>query len=552
MSYIEEVTFPESRVAAPNAARRGPRMAWSVPGFSVERPSTTPGTAEGWCYTDRFSYFPGDIISVHTHTTAASYSLALVRDGLQQKTVWSSGELKGTAYQTPADAYAVGCGWPVGLTIPVDETWEPGFYLLIMSFEHDGRVFEREHFAVIKRARSLKPAPLALVLTTSTMLAYNDWGGGNHYRGLGDDPWEDVPSALSSTQRPIARGMLRQPHGAPRSSNPDTPGPGYLPRHPAYEYAHTHGFSRHYADAFWGTYERHFVRWAEKEGYELDFLTQHDLHDDRHVLDPYSCAVVVGHDEYWTTEMRDTAEGYVDQGGHLARFGGNFLWQVRLEDDGKTQACYRTPQDDPLTATEPSRVTTAWDAPVVGRPAASTFGLTGLGGCYNRYGAAAPRSSGGFTVYRPRHWAFADTDLHYGDVFGAAPINIAAFELDGVDFTFKKGMPEPTFVDGAPETLEIIAMTPATLGEVDNWNGAVPLGAPVTEFLDAIEAIYGDDLPERFKGECYGAGMIATFTRGLGEVFTAGSTEWVNGLRLADPFTEQITRTVLNRFTAPK
>ncbi|MFK0007804.1 N,N-dimethylformamidase beta subunit family domain-containing protein [Paenarthrobacter sp. NPDC090520] len=473
-----------------------------------------------------------------------------MRDGLDAETVWSRTGLPGKSYETPVDSYAVGCKWPVALSIPVDEQWRPGFYLLIMSFEHEGRIYEREHFAVIKRAPEADPAPTALVLTTSTMLAYNDWGGANHYRGLGDDPWEDVPSPLSAIQRPVARGMLRQPEDAPRSSNPSTPGPGYIPRHPAYEYAHVHGFSRHYADAFWATYERHFVRWAEQHGYELDYLTQHDLHEDQAVLDRYACAVVVGHDEYWTGEMRDTAEGYVERGGHLARFGGNFLWQVRLEDNGNTQACYRTPQEDPLTPTEPSRVTTAWDSPVVGRPAATTFGLTGLGGCYNRYGTAAPRSSGGFTVYRPRHWAFTDTDLNYGDIFGAAPINVAAFELDGVDFTFRKGMPEPTGVDGAPESLEIIAMTPATLGEEDKWDGAVPLGAPVGEFLDALDAIYGDDLPERFKGECYGSGMVATFTKGAGEVFTAGSTEWVNGLRLSDPFTEQITHNVLRRFTS--
>ncbi len=57
-----------------------------------------------------------------------------------------------------------------------------------------------------------------------------------------------------------------------------------------------------------------------------------------------------------------------------------------------------------------------------------------------------------------------------------------------------------------------------------------------------------DPVPDRFSGEAYGAGMVATFSRGDGTVFCAGATEWVNGLRLCEEFTQAITRNVLNRF----
>ena len=99
-----------------------------------------------------------------------------------------------------------------------------------------------------------------------------------------------------------------------------------------------------------------------------------------------------------------------------------------------------------------------------------------MAGVYNRYGATTPRSSGGFTVYRPDHWALNGTDLYYGDNFGIAPICVAGFEMDGVDFTFRKGQPYATGVDGAPEDLEIIAMAPAVSGSRDKWNGKVPIG----------------------------------------------------------------------------
>lgn len=505
------------------------------------------GGVEAWCYTDRFSYRAGDEIGVHTHTTAECYSLRLVRDGATPREVWRADDLPGKAYDTPADAYAVGCGWPRAVSIPVAHDWESGLYLLIIVVVTDGRRHEREHFVVVRSAAPGTSTPFVLVVSTSTMIAYNDWGGANHYRGLGDDPYVDVASARLSTQRPIARGMLRKPDEAPRSGNPHTPRMGELPRHPAYEWAHAHGYSRHHADAFWATYERPFAVWAEQQGYRLDVLTQHDLHADQRILDPYACAIFVGHDEYWTAPMRDTVDGFVDRGGRVARFGGNFLWQVRLEDDDTTQICHKDPTADPLFETDPSRVTTAWDWPPIGRPGTETMGLTGLGGAYNRYGSAAARSSGGFTVSRPRHWAFEGTTLGYGDVFGGVPVCIAAFELDGCDYTTHAGLPYPTGTDGAPDNLEIIAMCPAVFGEEDLWGGQVPLGAPVAE-VQGILALLFDPLPSRYDGEAYGAGMIATFNRGDGTVFCAGTTEWVNGLRLREEFTEAITQNVLRRF----
>ena len=39
--------------------------------------------------------------------------------------------------------------------------------------------------------------------------------------------------------------------------------------------------------------------------------------------------------------MRDRVDAYVDGGGKVARFAGNFLWQTRLSDQGKTQTCYK-------------------------------------------------------------------------------------------------------------------------------------------------------------------------------------------------------------------
>ncbi|WP_051253070.1 N,N-dimethylformamidase beta subunit family domain-containing protein [Rhodococcus erythropolis] len=345
-----------------------------------------------------------------------------------------------------------------------------------------------------------------------------------------------------------ASGMLRKPEGAARNIHTDMPGIGWVPRHPPCEWAWVNGYSRHHADAFWATYERPFTVWAEEQAFLVHHITQHDLHEDPSALRGYSCAVVVGHDEYWSWEMRDRLDAFVEGGGGLARFGGNFLWQVRIE--GDAQICYKNPFDDPIREVDPTRVTTAWDSPEIDRPGAWTMGLTAMAGVYNRYGATAPRSSGGFTVYRPDHWALNGTDLYYGDNFGIAPVCIAAFAMDGADYTFRKGLPYATGVDGAPEDLEIIAMAPAVSGSRDNWNGTAPIGAPLAEVSGIFESAYGRELPEHLREFEYGSGMVATHQRGLGTVFNAGTTEWVSGLIHRDPFTERITANVLNLFAA--
>lgn len=534
-------TAQESRVA--------PAFAWSPKGWPSERAHADLGATEVWSYTDRFSYLPGETVDFHLSSTAAEFSLEIIRDGAEPETVFRRDGLTSEAYPTPEDAYANGCDWPVGLSLEIPQDWRSGFYLVVVSARTpEGELWEREHFFVVKAPRGRRK-DMALVLTTSTMLAYNDWGGANHYRGLGDDPRNDAGSPLSSTRRPIARGMLRKPAGVPRECHTHTPGIGWVPRYPAYEWARLSGYSRHHSDAGWATYERPFVLWAERAGYEFDYLVQHDLHQDPAALDEYRCVVVVGHDEYWSWRMRDAIDAFVDAGGGLARFGGNYQWQVRLSDDGLTQYCYRLPSQDPETAAAPHLATTVWEAKSVGRPGATTIGLNGMGGIYNRYGAATPRSSGGFTVYRPEHWSFEGTDLYYGDLLGGAPTCLAAFEVDSVEYTFRRGLPYPTFEDGAPPTLEILALCPAVRGEEDRFGGRTPLGGPEEEVY-AYNADLGEDLPDYVhEGQMRGAGMIAAFTRGAGEVFNGGTTEWSNALAQGDVFVDRITRNVLDRFT---
>ena len=80
------------------------------------------------------------------------------------------------------------------------------------------------------------------------------------------------------------------------------------------------------------------MRWAEREGYEFDVVTNADLEDHPELLGPSSpCRLYlsIGHDEYWSAGMRDTVEGFIGRGGNAAFLSGNTsFWQVRHEDRG--------------------------------------------------------------------------------------------------------------------------------------------------------------------------------------------------------------------------
>jgi len=514
-----------------------------------ETPSADKSVPGVWCYTDRLSYAPGQTIQIHTCTSMAHYDLRIYRDGAEPVDVFVRNEIPGEYYETPADCSVNGCHWPVALELALPADWPSGGYIVHISGYNEASARIEHHFPFIVRASTPSAADaILLIACTSTWVAYNDWGGSNYYEGV-CGPDRDKPSPVVSTLRPFSRGFAWLPEGAPRIPLRTPPKLGAAPRYPHMEWAYANGFSKKYASAGWASYERHFVTWAERNGYVVDVTTQHDLHADPQLLNRYACVAIVGHDEYWSWDMRDAIDRYVTDGGNVARFAGNFTWQVRLEANGTQQVCYKTDaeQADPVRDTEHKHLlTTAWDDIALQRPGTATFGLNGTTGIYAGWGACVPRGPGGFTVYRPEHWAFAGTDLYYGDLLGADS-KIFGYEVDGCDYTFRHGLPYPTGADGAPEDMEILAMGLATTQEANHRNpGSVLFIADgdlqMTAYLH--ERKTDEATLDKYRR---GAGMIACFQRGKGTVFNAASCEWVSGLIDRDPFVELTTQNILNR-----
>ena len=139
-----------------------------------------------------------------------------------------------------------------------------------------------------------------------------------------------------------------------------------------------------------------------------------------------------------------------------------------------------------------------------------TFGLNATNGLYAGWGGCAPRGARGFPVYRPEHWAFAGTGICYGDLLGADG-HVFGYEVDGLDYDVRGGLPYPSPASGAPDGLEILA---------------VGLASQVEESADipAEDRFFGDEdgrfIAETLHGQANdanldkvkrGNGMIVTF-----------------------------------------
>ena len=520
--------------------------------YRFQFPREDPELAEVFVYTERMSYDPGETVEFHGSTTADTWNIQIYRDGHKPEMVHESFDLPGSFTKTSETAYSDGCDWPVLHRWQIPAGTRSGFYRVVSTcLRKDGERFVQHHFVVVRPTAQTRRGKILFMLATGTWTAYNDWGGANHYFGTWG-PNRNEGSPILSLKRPWTRGMLWLPKGAARITVSPLPDMNDTPRFPSKEWGYSGGWGQYYAAAGWAQFDRHFAVWAESEGYAFDIITQTDLHHRPELLDDYSCIVTVGHDEYWSYEMRKTVEAFVERGGGFARFGGNFLWQIRLENEGARQVCwkFKAPTMDPVRDDPEKKhlLTASWESGGVAWPGASTVGVNGCHGMYGSWGGFAPRGSRGFTVYRPEHWAFQDTDLRYADVFGAEA-GIFGYEVDGLDYTFRQGLPYPVEAPGVPENVEILAMSPAVLFEYEHPGEGNRYYVRDGD-LQGLAELAPEDTATAYRKFQYGSGMVVGMTRGKGEVLTAGSCEWIMGLTRHDAFTQKITRNALDRFTA--
>ncbi len=437
------------------------------PNLFAQSKDTKPPLIEG--YTDQVSYAPGEVLKLHISSATPKFNMEIARLGAKREVVWQKENITGKVQSIPANASSHGCQWPESIAIPISRDWQTGYYSVKLGEKN------RDAYFIV---RPDKPAAKILIqLSTNTYNAYTNWNGYSLY-------------AYHAKHKVQGRRV---------------------------------SFNRPQFSQF-TNWEHPFVAWAESNGYELDYCANSDLEFHPELLKQYKLVLSVGHDEYWSSSMRDNLEQFIGQGGNVAFFSGNTCcWQVRSEENGRALACWKQSfGDDPFYASGNHKLlSTLWSHFLVGRPENTLTGVGFLWGGYRKSHGQFMTEPAEYTVHRPDHWLYAGTNLKCGDRFGNKD-TIVGYECDGCELTWKDGLPFPTHSDGTPENFEVLATCPA------RW--------------------HPDDCEwyEKWEKGRTGNAVFGSYVRG-GTVVTVGSTDWSHGLRGKDPVVEQITKNVLNK-----
>lgn len=499
-------------------------------------------------YARNQSVIAGDTVELCCSTTADRVLVDVARIGAAREVVHRA-VVRGTHQDVPDDASSRGCGWEVTHHFRIPADWRSGYYEVRLSDNGPDTPHDRTgraYFVVRPDAGTQKPR-YALALTTSTWNAYNAWGGTNLYNG----------GTRVSFQRPMLRGFLDRPDET--VGRFAATGAGGDPDLAALvDYSSRHGLDLWCAAAGWAAWERRFVAWAERLGYEFGYLTSVDLHADPSALDGYRAYLSVGHDEYWSWEMRDVVEKFVAAGGSAAFFSGNTaFWQVRFDGPDGDMIGWKAEAErlDPVVGTASEHLMTGpWCHPLVGRPENEMTGVSFSAGGYSRLGGALQDASGGYVVNRANHWVFDGTGLTEKDEFGTGA-TVVGYECDGCLAAQRDGRLHPTHDDGAPSSLEILAYADAqhwTLPDdvPEPLAGGIyvpPVAPGASPHRRAFDAIVDCDQQFRVLArDGRGYAIMAVHRSGDGSVFTTGCTDWAHGLG-RDPAVDRITTNVLDR-----
>ena len=82
--------------------------------------------------------------------------------------------------------------------------------------------------------------------------------------------------------------------------------------------------------------DTHIVDWLEVKGFDVDIITDGDLHSEGPaLLEPYNVVLTGTHPEYYSWEMMQGMRTYLEQGGRMMYMGGNgFYWVTPMDPTG--------------------------------------------------------------------------------------------------------------------------------------------------------------------------------------------------------------------------
>ena len=220
--------------------------------------------------------------------------------------------------------------WEVNHTFRVPADAKSGVYAGRFDFQMNGKPMRYHTTFIVRRPESRPKAPLLVLVSSNTWLAYNSTPFPiNHGPGLID----------------MGTGGLGSSHpGAPKYSC-------YSDHHngqPTYKIGMqvpwpAAGPNKTYIGGGYSHLlrgERFLHLWLDKHGYDYDVITDQDLDRNPEVLKGYKAACINGHSEYWSARAYDGLDNYLKTGGAAVVMSGNTMfWRVSFDESGEVMEC---------------------------------------------------------------------------------------------------------------------------------------------------------------------------------------------------------------------
>ena len=122
------------------------------------------------------------------------------------------------------------------------------------------------------------------------------------------------------------------------------------------------------------------------------------------------------------------------------------------------------------------------------------------------------------------------------------------YEVDGCELVVVDGLPVPTHMDGAPDTLEVLATAPAKLWSQDEQPSRYASEPGELEHVAMV--LFGEEWESQIHRIANNHAVVGCFDiPGGGSVFNAGCTDWTYGIDGGDADVQLITRNVLDRLS---
>jgi hypothetical protein len=353
----------------------------------------------------------GGNIDLFVNTKEASYTLTVFRmgwyGGKGGRKVQGPQTLAGVQQITPDPTAGLPeCHWTNPVHIHVPSSWVSGIYLAKLHGKKSGK----ESYITFT-VRDSRRADLVFQQSVITYQAYNPWPGLTPLGGTDGYSLYNV----DANGAPVPQVSFSRPYGTYPADDPFYTDPMFYSSQFARYGVGAGDFLRHAGPA---AMEYSMVRWLEHEGYDVTYITDVDTHENVGRLLRGKGYLSVGHDEYWSEEMRANIIQARDAGVSLGFFGGNYIyWAVELLPDA-TGTPNRT-----ISLVDPTKTCTFT---CMGRSEQSVVGGNWVGSVPTNGDIAvlddAPAPPLG-------HWVFANTGLMVGDIIPG----LIGVEYNGTD-----------------------------------------------------------------------------------------------------------------------